>query len=574
MIDKKILDELAEHTKELKLLYVEDDENARSSTLKILSRFFKDIFLASDGVEGYEIFKKGGIDIVISDINMPNENGIDMCRKIREDESEIPLLLLSAYNDSEYFIDAIKIGIDCYLLKPIDIEQFLEATAKAVDRIVLKRELDDYKTHLEQKVQSQTQVIKESYYKDFLTSLPNQAKLKEEFEKSNKKAGHLILLDIVNFSAINKEYGKLFANEVIISISKELPKLLKDGMKLFRGDSDCFLISLDIDEKEKVVEFSKSILEHFDHTYIDVVGSDIKVNFSIGISRSEESFFDTLVHLDYALDFSKKIGKRHYEYYEEDSKILKEETEMIKWLSRTKQMIDNDGVIPYFQPIADLKTDKIVKFEILTRGLYEGEIYTPNYFMDAAMRQGIISCITKSVIAKSFPFFKDNDYTFSINITLRDLEEDYLYDYVKEKLDEHGIDPARFSFEILEDITIDPNKAHLIEQINSFKSLGCKISIDDFGIENSNFSRLFAFEADFLKLDGIFIRDILQGEKNKLVTTAIVKLSKLLNIKVVAEYVENKEIYEYLKDSGLDYAQGYFIGQPKDHLVDEIDGNI
>ncbi len=568
MLERDRLDKLAEETSDLKLLYVEDDENARVSTLRILKRFFKDIVVGVDGQDGLELCKKGGIDIIITDINMPRLDGISMGKKIREINRDIPILLLSAYNDSDYFMDAIKIGIDSYLLKPIDLEQFLEAMAKAVDRIVLKKELNEYKSHLEEKVQAQTKTIKESYYKDLLTSLPNHAKLQEEFDKDSVPA-HLVLLDIVNFSAINKEYGKLFANNILISTANELSKLLKENMKLYRSDSDCFIITVDLSKKDEVIEFSKELMNYFDSTYIDVAGSDIKINFSIGITKSDDNFFDTMVHLDYALDFSKKIGKRHYEYYEEDSKLLKEETEMIKWLGRTKQMIHNDGVIPYFQPIVDLKTDKIVKFEILTRGMYEGEIYTPNYFMDAAMRQGIISSITKSMIAKSFVFFKDNDYTFSINITLRDLEEDYLYDYVKEKLQEHNIDPSRLSFEILEDISINPNHVHLIDQINSFKSLGCKISIDDFGIENSNFSRLFAFEADYLKLDGIFIRDIIKSKKNKLITSAIVKLSKLLNIKVVAEYVESKEIYDYLKESELDYAQGYYIGQPLDHLVEK-----
>jgi len=123
MID---LEEIIEKTKDLKLLYVEDNQDTREMTAMMLEDFFDTIILSIDGEEGLQKFKENDIDIVLTDINMPKLNGIELCKKIKEIDKDVPLLILSAHNEQIYYDDSEKIGIDGYLLKPIDIEQFSE----------------------------------------------------------------------------------------------------------------------------------------------------------------------------------------------------------------------------------------------------------------------------------------------------------------------------------------------------------------------------------------------------------------------------------------------------------------
>ncbi|MEA1983944.1 MAG: response regulator, partial [Campylobacterota bacterium] len=117
--------ELRKRANSLKLLYVEDNEEARESMLVILKLFFADIVIAVDGNDGLKKFKSNNIDLIITDINMPNLNGLEMAQKIKEFNQEVPILILSAHNESDYFLQGIQIGIEGYLLKPLEMEQFV-----------------------------------------------------------------------------------------------------------------------------------------------------------------------------------------------------------------------------------------------------------------------------------------------------------------------------------------------------------------------------------------------------------------------------------------------------------------
>lgn len=171
------------------------------------------------------------------------------------------------------------------------------------------------------------------------------------------------------------------------------------------------------------------------------------------------------------------------------------------------------------------------------------------------------------MINKSFAFFQDKTHQFSINITERDLLESYLVDFLNEKMATYNISADRVTFEILENITLVKNNAKITEQLNGLRAMGFKIAIDDFGIENSNFSRLLEINLDFIKIDGVFIRNLKENARNRTITKAIVNLSKTLGIKTIAEFVEDEDIYNIIKECGIDYAQGYYIGKPEAVLI-------
>ncbi len=156
------MNEIVENTKKMKLLYIEDNATTRESTLKFLDNLFDDIIVAVavDGVDGLDKFKNNdNIDIVMSDINMPNMNGLEMSKEIVSIQSDIPILIFSAHNEESFFMEAIKVGIEGYLLKPLDMNQFLQALGKCVEKIKLKKENIEYKTKLEEKVSIQVQEI-------------------------------------------------------------------------------------------------------------------------------------------------------------------------------------------------------------------------------------------------------------------------------------------------------------------------------------------------------------------------------------------------------------------------------
>lgn len=155
------ISKLIQHSKKLKVLYVEDNEELREMISLVLYEFFDDIIMAIDGKDGFSKFKNNKIDLIITDINMPNLNGLEMTKKIRIIDNEIPILILSAYNETKYFTESIKLGIDGYLLKPLDMKQFLAVLNKCVKNITMKNKNIEYKQLLEKKIETQVVQLKE-----------------------------------------------------------------------------------------------------------------------------------------------------------------------------------------------------------------------------------------------------------------------------------------------------------------------------------------------------------------------------------------------------------------------------
>ncbi len=155
------LKELMEFAKNLKLLYVEDDESSRLQTLDILKIFFKDILVAKDGKEGIEKFDADKIDFVITDINMPKINGLKFIEHIRNKDKDIPVFILSAHSDTGFFLESISLGVDGYILKPIESGQFIDQVRKKVQKLYLQQQLKEYHQNLELKVKEQVRQLRE-----------------------------------------------------------------------------------------------------------------------------------------------------------------------------------------------------------------------------------------------------------------------------------------------------------------------------------------------------------------------------------------------------------------------------
>lgn len=158
-------------SKDLKLLYVEDDANTRKTTLDFLLNFFQDITVAVDGQDALNKFNTKEFDLILSDINMPNLNGLEMIKIIRETNENMPILMLSAHNDSKYFLQAIELDVDGYILKPLIYRQFLKVIYKLVKKIRAFAIAKDYQKNLESELQERNEEIIHKLHFDDLTNL-------------------------------------------------------------------------------------------------------------------------------------------------------------------------------------------------------------------------------------------------------------------------------------------------------------------------------------------------------------------------------------------------------------------
>jgi EAL domain-containing protein (putative c-di-GMP-specific phosphodiesterase class I)/GGDEF domain-containing protein len=431
-----------------------------------------------------------------------------------------------------------------------------DITPMATQNLYLK----DVAQKNEELVKAKSNALLEKLYKDEVTSLPNALALQDDIDKFEN--GTLYLLDINNFNIYNKIYGFAFGDALLREISKNFMFLFGGDDKLYKLSADRYALASKNYDADTIENTCDQIFAYFDNTDILVNGVEVLVNFSIGVAQIKAKH-DSIVDAEFALDLSKKHGKRFKVIYDGNSNKIREELESIAWLNKTRDFIYRDLIVPYFQPIVDVQTREIYKYECLARVVDGDVVIPPLLFLGAASRLGLLTSVTKSMINKSFEYFSDKNTKFSINITERDIMDGYLVEFIKLKAERYGINPKNVTFEVLENLTLSKDGDLVNSTIGLVKDYGCDIAIDDFGSENSNFSRLLSLRSDYIKIDGAFVRDCDTDLEKQKIIDAIVQLTKRLGIKSIAEFVSSESIYETIKRLGVDYAQGYLFGKPE-----------
>lgn len=563
----------------LNILYVEDDATLRLETGSLLEEFFNKVDYAADGCEGLDFYKahSGEIDLVITDINMPKMNGIEMIQELKKLNEDLPIIIISAHNETDFFIDSIRTGISGYILKPIQYDQFLEAIGKVSQLVTLMKENLAYRHHLEDTIRNKTKELEDNYQKlqkaltiDSVTGLPNQATLQEEMCCLGRDTRvSMLILDIDHFSIYNDCFGYEEADKILAKIAGLLVKCLPFGSRLFRESSDKFVVVLPENYKKSPIPVAQQLMSFFKETPIwQKDEEDIYISFSIGMCESELTS-RALLKAHLALHEVKEAGfSGQYRVYENESSYSQTQKHNSIWIHKARKALDEDRVIPYFQPIVSVDSGKILKYECLARLQdTDGTILMPMYFLEPLKMCGLIGNLTRMLIKKSYEIFRDIDCDFSVNIANEDMSDPYFVDFLIKRTELSGINPNRVILEILEDIVVDPRKNLASKTIEKLREIGFKIAIDDFGAERSNFSRLEHVKCDIIKIDGQFIRDIDKNEKKRGIVENIVKLAHNMDVEVIAEHVATVNELAVLKDLGVDCAQGFLLGKPSAELI-------
>ena len=403
---------------------------------------------------------------------------------------------------------------------------------------------------------NKTQELENNLRKDFLTKEGNRFKLIEDINNSEKP--FLALLNINQFGEINDLYGHKFGDEILKVLTKIIKMFLKEDYFIYRLYSDEFAILANNKSKNEFIKEIKFICDEISSYPIKIRNKEIYIQLSQGISFEKKE--DLINTADMIKRYAKK-NKNIY-IYDKNFEIEKIYEKNILWTSKVKKALENDRIVPYYQAIYNVKTNKIEKYEALVRLIDDdGIAVSPYYFLDIAKKSKQYLKLTKVVVKKSFDYFKDKDLEFSINITIEDIKNENISSYILDMLKEYNI-ASKVVFEIVESEGIDD-----FTQVNNFiddvRKLGCKIAIDDFGSGYSNFEYLIKLNADYIKIDGSLIKDILINKSSQEIVVTIIDFAKRQGFKTIAEFVSDEEIFKKVKDLGIDYVQGYYIDEPR-----------
>jgi len=550
---------LKELTNKLNVLYVEDEKESREQLSDIFKLLFHSIDTAFDGEDALEKYNIKLYDIIITDINMPRMNGIELTKRIKIQNPAQNIIIISAHNDSDYLLQAINLGIDNFIIKPVQIEQLTLILTKVANLIYSQKISQRYQEELEKELEEKTAKLSHQLITDELTGLLNRNALVKLSNRRNS-IRTMMLISIDNFNHINIAYGYDNGNLLLKEVANFLKSKIPTETKLYRINSNEFVIVSFKKSLEEINSFAKVLQEEVLHHKITFNDLSIKISITIAITEGKGCL---LKNAHIALKEAQQIGKNRINIYEKNSPIELLQLRIQEYMPKLRKIIAKKYVVPYFQPIINNKTAKVEKYECLARIVdNSGKVQSPLDFIDIAEMTGMIPDITRIMIDKSFNVFQNNAFEFSINISEYDLNDGYLQDYLQKKLIEYNIDASRIVLEVLEGISAIGAKRSL-EQLLNLKSDGFGIAIDDFGVQNSNFERVHSMQVDYIKIDGSFIKNMYKNKKSYTVAKTISEFGKSIGAKIIAEYVHSKEVQDIVLELGIEYSQGYYFSPPQ-----------
>lgn len=418
---------------------------------------------------------------------------------------------------------------------------------------------------------------------DSLTDLINR----REFEKrvmhaldntrSKDKRYALCYLDLDNFKVVNDTCGHVAGDELLKQIAMLLRSGLREGDTISRlgGDEFGILFSgCSINSAKRLAENMRKIVEDFRFVWDD---KSFRVGISIGlvpITIDSGTMSDILSAADSACYVAKEKGRNRIHIYEVNDSELMEQQGQMMWVQRIQDVLEKNRFQLYFQKIAPIDqsdgVEEKIHGEVLLRMLDDDDqLIGPGAFIPAAERYSLMPAIdlwvlenTLRILALDTEKVAERVGICSINLSGQSISDDRFVNYLIDMIDETGVSPNILCFEITETAVIS-NLSNASQLISTLRGMGCSFALDDFGVGLSSFSYLKNLAVDYLKLDGCFIKNMTKDSIDHAMVQSINHVGQTMNIKTIAEFVENEETIEALRKIGVNYAQGYQIARPQ-----------
>ncbi len=413
--------------------------------------------------------------------------------------------------------------------------------------------------------------------KDMVSNLPNQYKMIEDMSilitrmQDQNRTFALILLSLDNLSTIIAAFGHVKVETLLNRLSEGLKQSAKEmNCALYHVQSNDFvMIASDVHMADEIIKIVKAV-EKNTNAILDFTNTHMRLTFSTGVSFFPKCGSSTEVLIDNtykAIAEAKKKGDGLL-VFARDVYSAKSTKHVLEILNEMHGAIANNEFVLFYQPIVDVQKDQITGAEALIRWRHPSRgLIPPIEFIPIAEKTGFIIELGNFIIEeairqqKRWETFRFNPIQVSINLSLREIETADIVFYIADMLKKYQINPSSIKFEITENLAMS-NAEKAKSEFLSLKNLGVELSLDDFGTGYSSFAYLKDFSLDTLKIDRIFILDLVRNQDHQQIVKAMISLGHNLDLTVTAEGVEDKETYALLKEYGCDFVQGYLIAKP------------
>lgn len=415
---------------------------------------------------------------------------------------------------------------------------------------------------------------------DALTGLINRYEFEKRLNslirsaKEDNTVHALFYLDLDEFKVVNDTCGHVAGDELLRQLASLLHRHVRGHDTIARLGGDEFGILLGDCDHNNSVKLATEILHAIQDFHFVWEGSTFKIGASIGVvevNHHSRDIANVMATADTACYSAKDGGRNRIHIAEEHDSDIENRRGEMQWVSKIAQALESNKFELHYQSIFPLKQKNKKSFgiELLVRMIGEdGELIPPGAFIPAAERYNLMVQLDRWVVTHAFDWLSKNPKVMTqlnkcaINLSGQSVgDEDFLH-FVKTQISNYKIDHEKLCFEITETVAIS-NLIKATEFMSELKTMGCYFSLDDFGSGLSSFAYLKNLPVDYIKIDGMFVRDIANDSIDKEMVRSITSIAKAMGKETIAEFVENDEIKVILEDIGVDYVQGYGIAKPQ-----------
>jgi diguanylate cyclase (GGDEF)-like protein len=506
-------------------------------------------------------------DLVITDHNLPEFGSEAAIRQVKQAGHDLPIIIVSGSIGEDVAVAAMKSGAHDYIMK-----DNLTRLVPAVEREL--REAHNRQQHL-----AAQKTIEHLAYHDVLTGLYNRAEFERRLKHAlaNASADNpyaLLYLDLDQFKIVNDTCGHIAGDEMLKQVTALLREPVRDSDILARLGGDEFGVLLEHCSLAQAEEVAGRMLQLVGEYRFSWQEKIFNIGVSIGLvmlDSRDQTHTEIMRAADVACYAAKDHGRGRIHVYRPDDLELVQRRGEMEWVSQITNALRDNQFLLHKQCMIALNRSAVgPSCEFLLRlERQDGELILPGAFIPAAERYDLMPKLDRWVLTHALEhlrrMFANNnakaDSIFFINLSGATLGDKSFLQFVSDALSDSGIPPQSICFEITETAAI-ANLSNALSFIQHIKTLGCKVALDDFGTGLSSFSYLKTFSADYLKIDGSFVRDMLLDPMDAAIVQAINNIGHVAGMKTIAEFVENEEIRKKLAEMGVDYAQGFGIHQP------------
>ena len=499
-------------------------------------------------------------DIIISDYSMPQFNGFAALKVLQQSGLDLPFILVSGTIGEDLAVEAMKAGAHDYVMKG-NLQRLTTAIERELRDVEVRRERNQAEEWLKYLAQY-----------DPLTDLPNRNLLYERLDQAlsvhrcQGKSLALMLMDLDHFKEINDTMGHQAGDLLLQEVGRRLQGTLGKHDTVARLGGDEFGVLLPGMSEESASLAAGKLLKALEPPF--VVGEltvDVRASIGIALFPKHGEDKDTLFRrADVAMYEAKQCANSYAIYSPERDSYSPARLALMTELHRA---IDKKELFLVYQPKIDLVTGNTTGVESLVRWQHPKRgLIPPDQFIPMAERTGFIKVLTmwglQTALSQSHSWLQQGlGVPVSVNLSARILHDGHFPDQVEGLLDREGISPERLEFEITESVIMaDP--AHALEILTRISRMGVALSIDDFGTGYSSLAYLKKLPVNAVKVDKSFVLHMTEDQNDAQIVRSTIELAHNLGLKVIAEGVENREVWDQLLALGCDEAQGYYMSRP------------